>query len=104
MLSSTFDWVCGDLALPRDDILDDISFDIRQAEIMGCQSTSVKPPALTTSKKNLSTLSSTIDSVCGDLALPRDDILDDIPLDIRQAEIAPGVAIRQAGMIQPKEL
>ena len=42
--------VCDDSALPRDDILDDISLDIRQAEIMGCKSTTVKPPDLTTEK------------------------------------------------------
>ena len=44
------------------------------------------------------------DTVCGDLALPCDDIFDDVSLDIRQAEISPGVAIRQAGVVEAKQL
>ena len=32
-------------------------------------------------------VSSATDAVCGDLALPCDDILDDVALNIRQAEI-----------------
>ena len=49
-------------------------------------------------------VSSATDAVCGDLALPRDHIFDDIALDIRQAEISPCIAIRQAGVIETKQL
>ena len=71
---------------------------------MGCQSTYVNPPDLTTEKQNLSMVSSATDAVCGDLALPCDDIFHDVSLDIRQAEISPGVAIRQAGVVETKQL
>ena len=40
----------------------------------------------------------------GYLALPGDDIFHDVSLDIRQAEVTPGVAIRQAGVIEAKQL
>ena len=34
LVSSATDTVCGDLALPSDDIFHDVSLDIRQAEII----------------------------------------------------------------------
>ena len=94
----------GFVALACDYIFYDIPFDIRQVGIMGWQSISVKPPELTTQKANQSAMSSKTYLVVGDIGLTCDYIFYDIPFDIRQTEIATRVAIRQAGMVQTKEL
>jgi len=94
----------GELDLPRDDILDDIALDVRQAEIRFCQSTSTDYLTSLLKKRNQSTVYATTLIDSGERLLPRDDIFNDIALNVRQAEISPGVAICQTGMVQAKQL